>query len=57
MILEQIKETQRQLTLTTSKQRKYELHRHLTKLWKRYNREKRKRGKKTRCLKNTTMFI
>ena len=39
-ILEEIKETQKQISLTKSKQRKYELHRRLNKLWKQYRREK-----------------
>ena len=34
--LEKIKETQRQISKTNSSQRKYELHRHLNKLWKEY---------------------
>ena len=45
MGLDEIRETQRQLTLTKSKQRKYELHRRLNKLWKQYYREKRQKKK------------
>lgn len=39
LVLEEIKDTQRQISLTKSKQRKYELHRHLDKLWKKYRKE------------------
>ena len=38
--MEEIRETYRQIGLTTSTRRKYELHRHLKKLWKEYNEAK-----------------
>lgn len=39
--LEDIRETKRQIELTSSKQRKYQLHRHLSKLLKEYKTAKR----------------
>ena len=39
--LEEIRETKKQISLTTSKQRKYELHRHLNKLLREYYKAKR----------------
>ena len=38
--IEAIEETRRQIRITTSKQRKYELHRHLNKLIREYKRAK-----------------
>lgn len=44
--LNEIKETQRQISKTNSPQRKRELHRRLKKLWREYNTAKRYYGAK-----------
>jgi hypothetical protein len=38
--MDEIRETYRQIGITKSAQRKYELHRHLKKQWKEYNEAK-----------------